>query len=65
MVGIIEKAVGKEIAPGDITLFSDKPGPVVMEVAAPSATAPYVVLLGIRGYSYVARKYWEVASYKV
>ncbi len=56
--------VRKEIAAGPMTLFSDKPGAVLMEVAAPSATAPYVVLLGIRGYSYVAKKYWEVASYK-
>jgi hypothetical protein len=56
--------VRKEIAAGDMTLFADKPGPVVMEVAAPSATAPYVVLLGIKGYSYVARKYYEVGSYK-
>lgn len=34
MVGIIDKAVGKEIAAGDMTLFSDKPGPVELEVAA-------------------------------
>jgi len=56
--------VRKEIAAGDMMLFSDKIVPVVVEVAAPSATTPYVLLLGVRGYSYVAKKYWEVASYK-
>jgi hypothetical protein len=55
--------VRKEIAAGPMTLFSDEPGAVVMEVPAPSASAPYVILLGITGYSHV-QKYWEVASYK-
>ena len=55
--------VRKEIAAGPMTLFSEEPGPVVMEVAAPSATAPYVMLLGITGYTHV-HKYWEVARYQ-
>ncbi|AXY77181.1 hypothetical protein D3H65_25770 [Paraflavitalea soli] len=56
--------VRKEIAAGPMTLFSAEPGEVMMEVAAPSAAAPYVLLLGVRGYSYVAQKYYEVASYR-
>jgi hypothetical protein len=55
--------VRKEIAAGAMTLFSSDVSPVKLEVAAPSATAPYILLLGITGYSFV-QKYYVVASYR-
>jgi hypothetical protein len=55
--------VRKEIAAGPMTLFSADPAPVKLEVPAPSASAPYIVLLGITGGTYVKRHY-EVASYR-
>ena len=56
--------VRKEIAAGEMTLFSGEPVPLKLEVAAPSATAPYILLLGIDAYSLVQKTYHIVASYK-
>ncbi|WP_315815928.1 hypothetical protein [Paraflavitalea speifideaquila] len=47
-----------------MTPFSEEPGALKLEVPAPSATAPYVVLLGVTGGTYVKR-FYEVASYRV
>lgn len=56
--------VRKEIAASEPTLFGSDPGPLEVEVASPSANAPYVLLLGITGYSYIQKQYYEVASYR-
>jgi hypothetical protein len=50
----------KEIDAGPMTSFDVAPEPVVLEVPAPSATAPYVLLLGITGY---VQQKDEVRSY--
>lgn len=56
--------VRKEIAAGEMTLFSGKPIPLKLEITAPSSKAPYVLLLGIEGYSLVQQKYYKAHSYK-
>ncbi|PZR13168.1 MAG: hypothetical protein DI539_19450 [Flavobacterium psychrophilum] len=56
--------VVKEIVASDMLSFPGKPDALSFEVAAPSATAPYIVLLGISGYSHVNGKYYDVATYR-
>jgi hypothetical protein len=56
--------VVKEIAASDMITYPGKLDELSFEVSAPSATAPYIVLLGISGYSHVNGKYYDVATYR-
>ena len=56
-----KKSFKKEIDAGPITSFNSDLVPLVLEVPAPSATAPFVLLLGITGY---AQEKYEIRSYK-
>lgn len=54
--------VQKEVAAGEMLPFETTAEPLSLTVGAPSATAPYVLLLGIMGYERVQKEYYEVIS---
>ncbi len=56
--------VVKEIAASELMAFPAKADELSFEVAAPSASAPYMVLLGISGYFHVNGTYHDVVPYR-